>query len=98
MTPLRRRLAQDAADEVNFATKKLGLGLSKIGKKVKEEFGAGGRGPGGSAAATLAYNTASAGAHARPGSDAALPPEPEGLRDLITARGHTRRLGTFVPA
>ena len=61
--------------------KKIGLSLSKFGQKVKEEFTAGGR----STTGTLAANTAAA---AMDGNDEdELPPEPEGLRDLIKARG-----------
>jgi len=96
-----------------FATKKLGLGLTKFGKRIKEDLvGA----PTGSAAATLAYNTGgsrggggfddddeesshrraggggatggggasgSAGASARHARD--LPPEIDGLREMIDA-------------
>ena len=46
---------QDTTDDLVFATKKLGLGLTKFGKRIKEDLvGA----PSGSAAETLAYNTA----------------------------------------
>ena len=65
---------------MNFVGKKIGLSLHKFGQKVKEEFTAGGR----SATGTLAANTAAA--QEDDEDEDALPPEPDGLRDLIKAR------------
>ena len=76
---------QDAADDVNFVGKKIGLSLSKFGQKVKEEFTAGGR----STTGTLAANTAAAAMDVEDEDE--LPPEPEGLRDLIKVRARGRR-------
>ncbi len=65
---------------MNFARQKIGLSLSKFGQKVKDEFTVHQRS---TTAGTLAHNTAAAAGdhHAD-----VLPPEPEGLRDLIKAR------------
>jgi hypothetical protein len=81
---------QDAADDVNFLGKKVGLSLSKFGQKVKDEFTVHQRS---TTAGTLAANTAAAErSDARAGG---LPDEPDGLRDLIKARrGHLLRFFT----
>jgi hypothetical protein len=75
------RCAQDAADDVNFVGKKIGLSLSKFGNTLKDGFTVHQRS---TTAGALAHNTAAAAGEAD--DDSELPPEPDGLRDLITAR------------
>jgi hypothetical protein len=65
---------------VNFVGKKIGLSLSKFGQTVKDGFTVHQRT---TTAGTLAHNTAAAAGEA---DDDELPPEPDGLRDLIKAR------------
>jgi hypothetical protein len=81
LTPRRALRAQDAADDVNFVGKKIGLSLSKFGNTLKDGFTVHQRS---TTAGALAHNTAAAAGEAD--DDSELPPEPDGLRDLITAR------------
>ena len=69
---------------MNFVGKKIGLSLHKFGQKVKDEFSVGNR----SATGKLAANTAAA--QNDDEDEEALPPEPDGLRDLIKARAPRR--------
>ncbi len=72
--------------------KKIGLSLHKFGQKVKDEFTVGGR----TTTGKLAHNTAAA--QLDDEDEDALPPEPDGLRDLIKARPPRGSLGKRLDA